>query len=157
MNYVDIACGNVQLEEGRQVVEQLLIESYLNPGISTKELSRSLKIPVPITVAIRNELAKAGALIPGRGARCTLHGKRFVEFELGYDSIKKELWNEIKNGGHSFKLEELLERYQDIYNLRPQINAAIDQSKCTSQTSFKRAIHALKSNFVIGKNTLLRG
>ncbi len=157
MNYVDIACRNVQLEEGRQVVEQLLIESYLKPGISTKELSRSLKIPVPITVAIRNELAKAGALISSRGTRCTLHGKRFVEFELGYKSFKKELWNEIKNSGHSFKLEELLERYQDIYNLRPQINAAIDQSKCTSQTSFKRAIHALQSNFVIGKKILCLG
>lgn len=157
MNYIDIVCSNVQLEEGRQAIEQLLIECYLRPGISTKELSRSLNLPVPITVAIRNELVKTGALTSRRGTRCTSHGERFVEMELGYDSFNKELWMEITNSSHSFKTEDLVETYRNLYDSRPQINTAIDQSKCTPGTSFKRAMHALCSRFVIGKKILCLG
>ncbi|WP_339161161.1 bis-aminopropyl spermidine synthase family protein [Siminovitchia sp. FSL H7-0308] len=156
MNYIDRACQKIQVEEGRQAVERLLIECYVKPGISTKELSRSLQIPVPITVAIRNELVKAGALTSQRGTRCTFHGKRFVETELGYTSFHRELWNKISSSP-SFPTDLFVKKYRHIYDSRPQINAVIDQSKCTPETSFKRAIHAIRSHSVIGKKVLCVG
>ncbi|WP_316244846.1 hypothetical protein [Paenibacillus senegalensis] len=69
--YIELAAKNIRLQEGVQAIEQVLIECYLNPGISTKALARKVLLPTPVTAAIKRELIKAGALIQERGVRCT--------------------------------------------------------------------------------------
>lgn len=82
-NFIDIANEGVRLEEGISVIEQLLLECYLNPGISTKELARKALIPIPTAAAVKRELIKVGAIVQDKGAHCTVKGKAWVEEQWG--------------------------------------------------------------------------
>lgn len=55
-------------------IERFLIECYLNPGISTKGLARATLLPTPVAAAIKKELIRAGALVPG--SRRPVHIRR---------------------------------------------------------------------------------
>lgn len=59
--FIEQVRQHIQLQEGTPVIEQLLIECYMNPGISTKELTRRTLLPTPVAAAIKRELIKAGA------------------------------------------------------------------------------------------------
>lgn len=50
--YIEQASQHIRLQEGVQALEQLLLECYLNPGISTKKLARKTLLPTPVAAAI---------------------------------------------------------------------------------------------------------
>ncbi len=156
---IEEAYANVKLQEGAQVIEQLLIECYLRPGISTKELARKTLLPIPVATAIKKELIRAGALEQGRGVRCTDRGAEWIEKELGYGGIDKNLYQRLIGGELDWAAElgELLAKLEAIFRSRPQVNVQIDQSKCTAETSLRRAILCLKHHALIGKQILCVG
>ena len=147
MNYIEEVKNKVRLQEGVQVIEQLLVASYMRPGISTKELARHTYLPVPITAAIKKELIKAGALIQERGVRCTSAGKLYVEQKLGYGGIDIDLYQTLLDGEADWRTElsDVLARLTEILDQRPQVDVQIDQSQCTVETSLRRAILCLRS------------
>lgn len=159
MNYIEAAKSKVSLQEGPQVIEQLLAASYMRPGISTKELARLTYLPVPVTAAIKKELMKAGALIQERGVHCTYSGKLYVEQELGYGGLDQELYRKLMAGEADWQTElsDVLARLAEILELRPQVDVQIDQSQCTVETSLRRAILCLREHSLIGKNILCVG
>ncbi|MFO1443374.1 bis-aminopropyl spermidine synthase family protein [Bacillus sp. Bva_UNVM-123] len=159
MNFIEKANENLKLDEGSIIIENLLIKCYLSPGISTKELSRNLYLPVPITVAIKKELIKAGVLLQDKGVRCTMKGKAFVEQELGFKGIKTSLYQKLlKYDGNALPdLSDVLLKLQDLFPLRPQVDVQIDQSQCTPDTSLRRALLCLKEHSLIGKRILCVG
>ncbi|MBN3526144.1 bis-aminopropyl spermidine synthase family protein [Paenibacillus apiarius] len=158
-NIIETASANVRLEEGPHVIEQLLIECYLRPGISTKEMARKTMLPVPVATAIKKELIKAGALKQDRGVHCTFAGNDYVEREWGYIGLDKELYHKLMADGMAWKSElaELLLEWNDVFHARPQVNVQIDQSKCTMETSVKRAVLCLREHSLIGKQVLCVG
>ncbi|MED4752695.1 bis-aminopropyl spermidine synthase family protein [Brevibacillus choshinensis] len=158
-NYIDIASAHIRLEEGTPVIEQFLLECYMDPGISTKELARATLLPVPIAAAIKKELIKAGALTQANGVHCTVEGKAWIEKEWGFSGINKNLYKELMaNGAESHPdLADTLVVLRDIMSLRPQVNVQIDQSKCTAETSLRRAILCLKQHSLVGKRILCVG
>lgn len=158
-NFIDIANEGVRLEEGITVIEQLLLECYLNPGISTKELARKALIPIPTAAAVKRELIKVGAIVQDKGARCTVKGKAWVEEQWGYLGIHRSLYQELmalENGIHS-DLHHVLADLREIMKHRPQADTRIDQSKCTPETSLRRAVLCLKQQFLIGKQIMCVG
>lgn len=158
-NFIDIANEGVRLEEGISVIEQLLLECYLNPGISTKELARKALIPIPTAAAVKRELIKVGAIVQDKGARCTVKGKAWVEEQWGYRGIHKNLYQEmmgLENGIHP-ELHHVLADLREIMNHRPQADTRIDQSKCTPETSLRRAMLCLRQQFLIGKQIMCVG
>ncbi|MBU5347845.1 bis-aminopropyl spermidine synthase family protein [Paenibacillus lautus] len=159
MNYIEEVKTKVRLQEGVQVIEQLLVASYMRPGISTKELARHTYLPVPITAAIKKELIKAGALIQERGVRCTSAGKVYVEHELGYGGIDQDLYQKLMAEEHDWQpeLSDVLARLTEILEQRPQVDVQIDQSQCTVETSLRRAVLCLREHSLIGKNILCVG
>ncbi|MEF7441608.1 bis-aminopropyl spermidine synthase family protein [Paenibacillus lautus] len=159
MNYIEEVKTKVRLQEGVQVIEQLLVASYMWPGISTKELARHTYLPVPITAAIKKELIKAGALIQERGVRCTSAGKLYVEQQLGYGGIDIDLYQTLLAGEADWRTElsDVLARLTEILDQRPQVDVQIDQSQCTVETSLRRAILCLREHSLIGKNILCVG
>ncbi|AYB46343.1 bis-aminopropyl spermidine synthase family protein [Paenibacillus lautus] len=159
MNYIEEVKNKVRLQEGVQVIEQLLVASYMRPGISTKELARHTYLPVPITAAIKKELIKAGALIQERGVRCTSAGKLYVEQKLGYGGIDIDLYQTLLDGEADWRTElsDVLARLTEILDQRPQVDVQIDQSQCTVETSLRRAILCLREHSLIGKNILCVG
>ncbi|SYX83813.1 bis-aminopropyl spermidine synthase family protein [Paenibacillus alvei] len=158
-NFIDIANEGVRLEEGISVIEQLLLECYLNPGISTKELARKALIPIPTAAAVKRELIKVGAIVQDKGARCTVKGKAWVEEQWGYRGIHRNLYQELmvlENGIHP-ELHHVLADLREIMNHRPQADTRIDQSKCTPGTSLRRAMLCLRQQFLIGKQIMCVG
>ncbi|WP_200411796.1 bis-aminopropyl spermidine synthase family protein [Virgibacillus salexigens] len=158
-NYIEQVNANVRLQEGPRVIEQLLIECFIKPGISTKELARKVLLPVPVATAIKKELIKAGALMQDRGVRCTYKGLSYIENELGYGGLDKALYQRLMISETDWKieLEDILSLLTKLFQLRPQVNVQIDQSKCTPETSLRRAILCLRQHALIGKKILCVG
>lgn len=158
-NYLDEISANVRLEEGSVVIEQLLLECYFNPGISTKELARKTLLPVPVAAAIKKELVKAGALMQENGTRCSKAGTAWIEQELGYGGVNRSLYLKLTAGDADWRAElaDVLSELQELFRLRPQVDVRIDQSKCTAATSLRRAVLCLKQQALIGKRVLCIG
>lgn len=158
-NYIEIASAHIRLDEGNTVIEQLLLECYMNPGISTKELARATLLPVPIAAAIKKELIKAGALKQASGVHCTAEGKAWIEKGWGFRGIDKELYSVLMADGTESHpdLADILSQLREIMSQRPQVNVQIDQSKCTAETSLRRAILCLKQHSLIGRRILCVG
>lgn len=159
MNYIEEVKTKVRLQEGVQVIEQLLVASYMRPGISTKELARHTYLPVPVAAAIKKELIKAGALIQERGVRCTSAGSVYVEHELGYGGIDQDLYQKLMAEETDWQpeLSDVLARLTEILEQRPQVDVQIDQSQCTVETSLRRAVLCLREHSLIGRNILCVG
>lgn len=158
-NYIEVASANIRLQEGFRVIEQLLIECYFRPGISTKELARKTLLPVPVATAIKKELIREGALEQDRGVRCTYEGNAYIEKEWGYEGLDKALYQKLmadETDWHS-ELADILLILEGLFQSRPQVNVQIDQSKCTSKTSLARAILCLRDHSLIGKQVLCVG
>lgn len=159
MNFIEKANINLKLEEGSLVIEHLLIECYLKPGISTKELARKVFLPVPITVAIKKELIKAGALVQKAGVRITSEGKKWIEQDMGYSGLDVSLYRKLlaDESNWGLELQDILDTLNHLFALRPQVDVQIDQSQCTAETSLRRAILCLKEHCLIGKQILCVG
>ncbi|WP_372011767.1 bis-aminopropyl spermidine synthase family protein [Paenibacillus chitinolyticus] len=156
--YIEQASQNTRLQEGTQVIEQLLLECYLNPGISTKGLARKTLLPTPVTAAIKRELIKAGALVQDRGVRCSADGLAWIEREWGYGGLDHSLYYDLLDETAWIEsLKDILVILEELFALRPSVDVQIDQSKCTPETSLRRAILCLKQHALIGKKILCVG
>lgn len=157
-SYIEQASGHLELLEGPVVIEQLLLECYLTPGISTKELARKTLIPIPVAAAIKKELIKAGALVQDRGVRCSAEGTEWIERNWGYEGLNRPLYQAIfRETDLADEAKEILATLETLFSSRPQVNVQIDQSKCTAETSLRRAILCLKHHALIGKRVLCVG
>lgn len=158
-NYIEETNANVRLQEGSWVIEQLLVECYIKPGISTKELARKTFLPVPVATAIKKELIKTGVLMQDRGVHCTREGIAYIENKLGYGGLNKALYKKLMANGTDWKTElaDILSILTELFHMRPQVNVQIDQSKCTPETSLRRAILCLREHSLIGKQVLCVG
>lgn len=150
---------NVSLEEGTVALEDMLLSVYFNEGISTKELSRELLLPVPVIAAIKNEFKKAGLIKQDRGIRLTEKGKDYVEQTMGYAGLDRVLYNKAIYGNLNLDddFDEEIKLLSRIFENRPEVDATIDQSKCTVETSIQRAVLCLRNKSLIGKRILCVG
>ncbi|MGG4220600.1 bis-aminopropyl spermidine synthase family protein [Paenibacillus jamilae] len=157
-SFIEQAKKHIELQEGTPIIEQLLIECYMNPGISTKELARRTLLPTPVAAAIKRELIKAGALLQDRGVRCTPEGVAEIEREWGYHGLNSSLYQKLlQDTVWTEGLEEVLAVLEKLFLLRPAANVRIDQSKCTPETSLRRAVLSLKQSALIGKKIVCIG
>lgn len=157
-DYIKQVNEKMTLQEGEQVIEQLLLECYLQPGISTKELARKTLLPVPVAAAVKRELIKAGALVQERGVRCTPEGTAWMEEVWGYRSLDRSLHRVMRElSGWDEELSAILAKLKELFSKRPTVDVRIDQSKCTPETSLRRAILCLQQHALIGKRILCVG
>jgi predicted methyltransferase len=158
-DYIERVSSNVNIEEGPQAIENLLLEIYFQEGISSKELSRKTLLPVPIVSAIKKEFIKAGIASQDRGVRLTAEGKAYVENYMGFFGINLSLYSRLMKNQwdmeKDFKKE--LEALEAVFNERPQVDVTVDQSKCTVETSIKRAVLCMQYHSLIGKEILCVG
>lgn len=150
---------NVKIDEGLLAIENLLLEIYFSEGISTKELARRALLPVPLVAAVKKEFIKAGLAVQDRGVRLSREGLSFIENELGYRGLNKGLYNRLMKDEWSFEedFKEEGEKLGRLFDERPQVDVTVDQSKCTVETSIKRAVLCLKYHSLIGKEILCVG
>lgn len=155
-NYIEKIYQNVNIEEGESAIEQVLLETYFQEGISTKELARKTLLPIPLVAAIKKESFKEKIFIQDRGIRLTAEGRRYIEKQLGFDGLDHGFYHQLLNNPKLF-LEQESSRQKKFFDARPQVDVTIDQSKSTSMTSMKRAILCLKHHSLIGKQILCVG
>lgn len=159
IDYIEQVYENVNIYEGPQAIENLLLEIFFHEGISTKELARKTLLPVPLTAAVKREFIKTGLVVQDRGVRLSEQGINYIENQLGYKGLNKTLYIRLMNDewtlDEDFKEEK--EKLNRLFDERPQVDVTVDQSKCTVETSIKRAILCLKYHFLIGKNILCVG
>ncbi len=152
----DVVCKvyeNVHLEEGIAVLKEFLVNAYMYRGISVKEMSRMLNLPVPVVSAMKNEFKKNGIADLSNGICLTEVGEYYVEDVLGYKNVDMDVLDDILENPdidlESFEKE--IEELRQVYDSRPEVDVEVDQSKCTAETGIKRAVLMLKSGCLIGK------
>ncbi len=150
-NYIDIIYQNVKIQEGRQAIEKLLIDFYFARGYSSKDYAILNNIPVPLVTAIKNEALKLKLLEKSTGIHLSLKGKQFVENELGYKGINIKLYKTLNINHVDKVMERLSLDLNNIFENRPEADVSVDQSKCTLETTIKRALLCLENNCLIGK------
>ena len=147
------------LKEGERGVERIIIEIFRrqNQKTTNKELSRNVRIPVPVLSAVRGELLKAG----------------FLETKSLLSSVAVEWIHENLGLTYSFEfLQDFMEessyfvsqKYIDFFkpvidylNRRPPPEYKYDQSRSTPETVIKRALLMLKNGDVEGKRIAILG
>ena len=159
LNYIDEVNKNVNIEEGKKTIENILIAIYFREGISTKELARDSLLPIPVVAAIKKEFIKKGLLIQDRGTRLTIRGRHFIEGTLGFRKINGDLYTKLlmEPWKEHREIIEIKEELQEFFDNRPQVDVTIDQTKSSIDTSLKRAILSLKNHNLVGKSILCLG
>ncbi|TYQ14598.1 UNVERIFIED_CONTAM: hypothetical protein Cloal_0949 [Acetivibrio alkalicellulosi] len=158
-DYISQVFKNVQIEEGEIAVENALISIFFNEGISTKELSRKLLLPLPIVAAIKKEFIKLKILVQDKGIRLSEKGRKYVNEQLGYEGLNISLYKNLMDPEYNWEnvFSKEMTMLENIFNNRPDVDVTIDQSKCTHATSLKRAILCLRYHSLIGKRILCVG
>lgn len=150
---------NVNLSEGISVIENILFLIRINNGISNKEIAKNVLLPIPVVCAVKNELKKLDFVFQESGVKLTKKGISYVDNVLNYKHFDIELYNNLIRDLNFFSsyLEDELIVLKKILDNRPSVDVTIDQSKCTPETSLKRAVLALSKNSLIGKKILCLG
>ncbi|MBN3526108.1 bis-aminopropyl spermidine synthase family protein [Paenibacillus apiarius] len=150
--------SQVSIKDGKKVIENILLDIYFKPGISTKDIARKTLLPLPIVAAIKKEFVKAGIIEQNRGVNCTTKGLRLVEHTMGYGHLDRSLYQRLKyDQWQRDELHEMLTKLEGVFEGRPQVDVTIDQSRCTLETSLKRAVLALRHEALIGRDIVCLG
>lgn len=158
-DFVRIVKEKVRFREGTSKIEQILSLLYLNGNMSTKSISSSIYLPIPIVTAIKKELINVGIVVQESGIKLTQKGRKYVELNLGYAGLDISMYNEILNDIElqHIILQKLCSEYNHIFNQRPDADVTVDQAKATIETSFKRAMLCLQSESLLNKQILCVG
>ncbi|UCE14151.1 MAG: adenosylmethionine decarboxylase [Candidatus Heimdallarchaeota archaeon] len=147
------------LREGSRGVERIILEMYRrqNKKISNKELSRIVRIPVPVVSAVRSEMLKTGLL--KTKSLFTTEAIEWIEHKLGFTYTMEFLQDFISDS--SLKVSE---KYIDFFapviealNRRPAPEYVYDQSRSTPETVLKRVLLMLENGDVEGKRIVILG
>lgn len=155
---IDYVYSQVSIKEGKKVIENILLDIYFKPGISTKEMARKTLLPLPLVSAIKKELIKAGLVEQKRGVNCTARGNRFVEQTMGFGHLDHNLYQRLKyEQWQPDELKDMMNKLESVFEGRPQVDVTIDQSSCTLATSMNRAVLALRHEALIGRDIVCLG
>lgn len=159
MQYIDIIQEKVDLREGKASIEKILVFLFLEDHLSTKVLARKVLLPIPVVTAIKKEMISLGIAVQDSGIKLSAKGKKYVEDCLGYKGLNIEKFKKLKNDS-SYRdevIEQLVNKYSEIYEQRPSVDVMIDQAKATIVTTFKRAMLSLINDSIIHKRILCIG
>ncbi len=140
--------NNVRLQEGIYGIIKFLAVIDRYPNSSMINLSKEAGFPIPICVAIRNELAKVGwCSKESDGTEITVQGSEALsilgKFNESFSCI------ECNGGGLKFSLEnykDSLIQIRKFTDMRGSPNTVIDQSFATTETSLVRVL-AMGDNY----------
>lgn len=159
MKFIEQIKERTALKESADVVNVLLIDMYLRPQLSTKELSRKVSLPIPVVSAIRHELKKMGLLINQNGTRLSKKGRIFVEQQLGWHHVDTAYYVKVQDSQSeraSLKAE-LIEALRTAIVSRPVVAVEYDQAFATLETSVERALLLLEKQRLINHQLLFLG
>ncbi|MBA0050619.1 GNAT family N-acetyltransferase [Streptomyces sp. AJS327] len=148
----------VTLQEGPPGVRSVLRAMRQLTTASTKELSRSTGLPVPIAAAVGNELRRRGLFTRERPSRLTPSGLALVA-ELGMDLSLDATCAECDGRELVIPptLSEAVERLTKLMEAGPGADMSLDQSRCTPETKVRRVLALARAGVLPGGSLLLVG
>src|SRR3954451_20055597 len=135
---VAVVAAAVGLAEGEEGVRDVLRALHRLEPVSTRELSRTSGLPVPLVAAISGELRKLGVVARERPTRLTDTGRRRLGGAVA-GPVPLELV--------AAELERLAEQ-------APRARTQLDQSHCTAATKVRRAQRLFETGSLAGKRVL---
>ncbi len=161
MDYIELLLRQISCKDGRGPIEKALHDVYFFGPFSSKALARELLLPVPVLTALKKECIKLGIWKQEKGAGITVteEGKRYFEKDYGFEGIDKALYLSILENkkDRNLLIQELSNKYRELFKQRPTVDVTVDQAKCTVETSFRRAMLCLSNGTLIGKRILCLG
>ncbi len=157
---IEAVYANVHLEEGISCIKNLLEEVYLRGAVPVRDLANALSLPVPVVAAVKGELKKSGLVRMQNGICLTDLGRIYVEENLGYAGIDRDMLRHMMETPLDSLADELESEKAElarIYEGRPEVDVTLDQSKCTAETGIRRGIFLLQSRSLIGRRFLFLG
>lgn len=147
------------LREGPEGVARVLRAVHTAERIPLKELSRVVKLPVPVLAAVRRELEKAELMDRQGGLLLSAAGRRFVEQELGLTTRHDPTCATC--GGRRVVIGEVFREAVDTIErylaTMPTVDVTLDQAFPTAETSVRRALYLYQSGALEGRRVILLG
>ena len=147
------------LREGAEGIALVLRAIYQAENITLRDLSRQVRLPIPVLAAIRRELERAGILARQAGLTLTQHGQDFVEHTLLVQT-RHDATCPTCRGQRVILSEEfspILRRLEEYSRQLPRVDVTLDQTPCTSETSLRRALYMYQAGALEGKNVVFIG
>ena len=147
------------LREGAEGVALVLRAIYQAGNITLRDLSRQVRLPIPVLAAIRRELERAGIVARQAGLTLTKQGQDFVEHTLlvqtRHDAICPTCRGQRVIIDQEFS--PIVQRLEDYSRQLPGVDVTLDQTPCTSETSLRRALYMYQAGALEGKNVIFVG
>jgi len=149
----DVAVST-RLSEGSEGVRKILRNVMKFEPVPLHELSRIVKIPVPIVSAVRRELERKGIFERKSGIVLTEQGRCLV----GSLGIKPGGPQRL-DGRYKFPdwLIPIADNFGEIQRGRPEPNYKLDQSHCNAATAVLRAAYLYDSDALEGRDIVFIG
>ena len=158
-SFFSLIAKKSHLKEGEKGVERIIVEIFRQQDqkITNKELSRNVRIPVPVLSAVRGELLKVGFL--RTKSILSAAAIDWIRENLGLSYSNEFLQDFILDSSRNVS-EKYLEFFRPVIeflNNRPNPEYKYDQSRSTPETVIKRALLMLKNGDVEGKRIAILG
>jgi predicted methyltransferase len=149
-----------KLREGSEGVFQVLRVIFRKGPISSKELAQETYLPVPVAVAVRNELQRRGLVIKTpRGTTLSSEGLRIGKHDFGFAAKADVRCSSCDGAGIvlSDAFEECFQQFKEICEKRPPPRTVLDQAQATPFTAFSRSLMMLEDGNLDGKRLCFLG
>jgi predicted methyltransferase len=148
----------VGLAEGERGVRSVLAAVARLEPVSTRRLSRTVDLPVPIVASICGELRKRALVAVERPNRLTARGRALfapARLELhGSGACPRCAGRGVIVRG---ELSSLLHEMRRIRRLAPPARPELDQCHCTPETLLHRVLALHEADALVGRRVLLLG
>ncbi|MBO0418887.1 bis-aminopropyl spermidine synthase family protein [Vagococcus fluvialis] len=118
-----------------------------------------MSVPVPIATAFKKELVKNGWLKRESFYFLTEKGQAFVDSQLNYKQLDKEMYKTILTKPHERLkfLEQVADSLKQIFEERPAVKRELDQAHATMETVRKRVEMMLVDPLIFSKKIAFVG
>jgi predicted methyltransferase len=146
----------VGLAEGETGVRAIVTALGRLGPVSTRRLSRTVGLPVPIVASVCGELRKRGVVAEERPSRLSMLGRElFASGALRLGSAACP-----RCGGRSLVADELGPALRDVVRAAraaPPPRLELDQCHCTPDTKLRRVLAVHAADALVGRRVLLLG
>jgi len=148
----------VGLAEGERGVRSVIAAVVRLEPVSTRRLSRTVDLPVPIVASVCGELRKRAVVAAERPTQLTPHGRELFGAG-GLDVQRPATCPKCSGRGVIVRGEmaPLLAEMKRIARLAPPPRPDLDQCHCTAETKLRRVLALHESDALVRRRVLILG
>jgi N4-bis(aminopropyl)spermidine synthase len=148
----------VGLAEGERGVRSVIAAVVRLEPVSTRCLSRTVDLPVPIVASVCGELRKRAIVAAERPTQLTPHGRELFAVG-GLDVHRPATCPKCSGRGVVVRGEmaPLLAEMKRISRLAPPPRPDLDQCHCTAETKLRRVLALHEADALVGRRVLILG